>query len=100
MSERQAERRKRWRQLIGEQEKSGHSVRAFCRERELGEHSFYSWRQRLQKKDSGIGFALVETKRSAEPGMIELVLASGDRLRIPSEEATLRMVLGVVRERA
>jgi hypothetical protein len=30
--------------------------------------------------------------------MIDLVLAKGDRLRIPSDEATLRLVLSLLRE--
>ncbi len=32
--------------------------------------------------------------------MLELVLAQGDRLRIPGDEAMLRLVLGVLREQA
>ena len=44
-------------------------------------------------------FALVETKAGVkEAVMLELVLAQGDRLRIPSDEGTLRLVLGVLRE--
>jgi hypothetical protein len=47
-----------------------------------------------------VTFALVETKPTPEPTLIDIVLASGDRLRIPGEAATLRMVLSVLRERA
>lgn len=91
--------REQWQQLIAEQEKSGKTVRAFCRERDLGEYSFYTWRQRL-RKEQPVTFALVETGRSAEPASLELILRSGDRLRLPSEAATLRMVLAVIREPA
>jgi len=91
--------REHWRQLITEQDKSGKSVRAFCRERDLGEYSFYTWRQRLRKEEP-VTFALVDTARSAEARTIELILTSGDRLRIPGDAATLRMVLAVLRERA
>ena len=92
-------RREQWRQLISEQEKSGKSVGVFCRERDLSEYSFYGWRQRL-RREQPVTFALVDTAQSTEPPMIEVVLTSGDRLRIPGDAATLRMVLSVVRERA
>ena|ERR1039457_758131 len=50
------------------------------------------------------GFALVEAKGSGfQPkAAMELVLATGDRLQISAgvDPATLRMVLGVLRERA
>lgn len=98
MSREPSVRREEWRQLIAEQEKSGKSVRAFCRERELGEYSFYTWRSRLRKEETAT-FALVDTTGFGEAATIELILTSGDRLRIPSESATLRMVLAVVRER-
>lgn len=91
-------RREHWRQLVTEQEKSGKSVRAFCRERELGEYSFYAWRQRLRKEEP-VRFALVDTARSTEAATIELILTSGDRLGIPRDPVTLRMVLAVLRER-
>jgi hypothetical protein len=99
MSGRTSGRREHWRQLITEQEKSGKSVRAFCRERELGEYSFYTWRSRLRKEEP-VTFALVDTGQSEDGAGIELILASGDRLRIPGEAAMLRMVLGVLREQA
>jgi transposase-like protein len=86
---------------IAEQAQSGQSVRLFCRERGLGEHSFYSWRQLLRKESPPVRFTLVETKPASEAAAqpMELVLAPGDRLRIPADAATLRIVLGVLRER-
>ena len=84
--------------MVGLQEKSGQSVRVFCRERGLSEASFYGWRQRLQRKDKPVTFALVETTAATEAG-IEVLLTSGDRLRIGRDAATLRMVLSVLRER-
>jgi hypothetical protein len=98
MSRDPSARREHWRQLIAEQEKSGKSVRNFCRERDLGEYSFYTWRSRL-RKETPVTFALVDTGRSGEAAPIELILTSGDRLRIAGEAATLRMVLAVIRER-
>jgi hypothetical protein len=92
-------RREHWRQLMNEQEASGKSVRTYCREQDISEFSFYSWRRRLRTEEP-VTFALVDTTGSGAPTMIELVLTSGDRLRIPGDAATLRMVLNVLRERA
>ena len=101
MSTKQEQRREEWRQRVGEQVSSGQSVRAFCRERGLKEHSFYGWRQRLRKQNIPVRFALVETKWVAETvPPIELMLPRGDRLRIPNDAATLKMVLAVLREQA
>jgi hypothetical protein len=48
-----------------------------------------------------VRFALVERKSAAETvPPIELLLASGDRLRIPSDAATLKLVMAVLREQA
>jgi hypothetical protein len=66
----------------------------------LGEHSFYQWRKRL-RSEGPVSFALVEERKAAraerEPGMLELALNGGERLRIPCEEAALELVLRVVR---
>jgi transposase-like protein len=96
------QKRELWRQRIAQQESSGQSIRAYCRGGGLHEHAFYGWRQRLRKQSAPVKFALVETKpteaETAPP--IELMLASGDRLRIPHDAATLRLVLAVLREQA
>ena len=41
-----------------------------------------------------------ESKPEGNATPIELMLASGDRLRIPSDAATLKLVLAVLREPA
>jgi len=95
-------RRKYWIKLIGEQEASGQKVRPFCRERGLGEHSFYYWRKRL-RTEQPVRFAVLETKPEmeslAEAFSLELVLTNGELLRIGErvDAATLRMVLEAVR---
>jgi hypothetical protein len=43
---------------------------------------------------------LVETKPARETAPLELMLASGDRLRIPHDAATLKLVLAVLRDQA
>jgi transposase-like protein len=92
---------KYWGILIAEQEAGGQKVRAFCRERGIGEVSFYYWRKRLRKSDM-VRFALLETTPAGTDSVasaLELVLASGERLRIGGQvdADTLRMVLEVVR---
>jgi hypothetical protein len=97
----QEERREQWRKRIREQETTTQPIRAFCRERGLKEPMFYAWRQRLRVENKPVTFALIETKPALEeatPRPLELVLAGGGRLRIPSEAATLRLVLSVLRE--
>ena len=91
---------KYWGKLIAEQEASGQDIRSFCHERRLGEASFYYWRKRLRKSHT-VRFALLETRppESGTAPALELVLRSGERLRIGAEvdAATLRMVLEAVR---
>ena len=65
----------------------------------MKESAFYGWRVRLRKQNRPVRFALVETKPAVETALpLELLLASGDRLRIPSDAATLKLVLAVLRE--
>jgi transposase-like protein len=93
---------KYWSKLIAEQEACGQKVRPFCRERGIGEPSFYYWRKRLRKSET-VRFALIETTRTGGPTStavaLESVLRSGELLRIGNEvnAATLRMVLETVR---
>ena len=91
--------RERWSRIVELQENSGQSVRVFCQERSLSEPSFYSWRQRL-RRDRQVSFELVDTTTTTTEAALELVLVNGDRLRIPRDPATLRMVLSVLREQS
>src|ERR1043166_7736204 len=91
-----------WAERIGAQQHSGMSVKQFCKEQGLTEYSFYAWRKRLQEKGP-VRFALVERsarrqERTTEAAL-ELVLATGERLRIGTgvDPATLRAVLDVLR---
>jgi hypothetical protein len=100
VNSKQEQRRELWRQRIFEQEKSGRPVSVFCREQSLSEATFFAWRQRLKIEETPVSFALVEAKTAAEPvPPIELLLTSGERLRIPCEVSMLKMVLAVLRER-
>jgi len=91
-----------WAERIAAQERSGMSVKQFCKEQGVTEYSFYSWRKRLQE-EGPVRFALVERstrrqERTAEP-VLELVLTTGERLRIGRgvDITTLRTVLDVLR---
>lgn len=101
MSKAQQRRRDFWWQLIAQQEQSGLSVRAFCEQHRANEHSFYQWRKRLSQQ-LPVKFALVETNRATRVSAetVEVILVSGDRLRIAPgvDVATLRLVLSVLRE--
>lgn len=96
---RQAKVHEGWKQRVADQAQSGLSVRAYCKQQGLGEHSFYQWRKRL-RTEGPVSFAVVETKAlrtEREPQMLELALTGGERLRIPCEETTLELALRVVR---
>ena len=89
-----------WRERIAERERSGLSVKQFCKERGVSEYSFYTWRKRLAKKEP-VRFALVDREAAGqEPATaLEVVLRSGERLRIGSgvDAGTLRTVLEALR---
>jgi transposase-like protein len=91
-----------WRERIAEQERSGMSVGRFCQEQQITEQSFYVWRKRLRQPEA-VRFALVERGAApaaiAEEPMLELVLKTGERLRIGRgvDEAALRTVLAALR---
>jgi len=100
VNSKQVQRRELWRQRIVEQEKSGRPVSVFCREQSLSEATFFAWRQRLKIQETPVSFALVEAKAVADPAPpIELILTSGERLRIPCDASMLKMVLTVLREK-
>src|SRR5215469_16031575 len=92
----------KWAERIAAQQRSGISVKQFCKEQGLTEYSFYAWRKRLHESGP-VRFALVERsarrqERTAEP-VLEIMLATGERLRIgPGVDiTTLRSVLNVLR---
>jgi hypothetical protein len=80
----------------------------YYREHKLSEHSFYWWRRQLRcATEPPIRFALVDTTTTPTTEMppprqaqthLELVLNSGERLQIPADAVTLRLVLDVLRQ--
>ena len=77
-------------------------MKQFCKEQGVTEYSFYAWRKRLQQTGP-VRFALVDRSPRRQAGAVEaaleLVLASGERLRISAgvDATTLRTVLDVLR---
>jgi len=102
IEERAVTKNDQWRERIAEQERSGLSVRQFCKQRGLTEGSFYAGRKRLRKQEP-VRFALVDRGRPrpepATEAALELLLTSGERLRIGAgvEATTLRTVLEALR---
>ncbi len=41
-----------WRGVLKRHAKGGHSVRAFCRQKQLSEPSCYAWRRTIQERDA------------------------------------------------
>jgi hypothetical protein len=95
----------KWSGLISEQSRSGQSVAAFCRERDLRAWQFYEWKKRLRRREAGT-FVEVQIARAAElvrpPGAgsraIEIRLKEGRSLVVePGFEAShLRALLAVL----
>lgn len=48
---RDAAKERYWRRTVGEQRRSGQSIRGFCRGRGLAESAFYFWRGELARRD-------------------------------------------------
>ena len=91
-----------WAERIAAQQRSGISVKQFYKEQGLTEYCFYAWRKRLQKREA-VRFALVDRgaarQEPATEAALELVMATGERLRIGAgvDAATLRTVLEILR---
>jgi len=112
MSSRQAksnkERRQFWQMVIETWQDSGMSVNKFCKAEGLSEGTFYNWRKRLsgrhsqrkeQSRSSPSAFIEVAMPKSHQAAL-ELLLSSGNTLRISSEadNKTLRNVITVLRQ--
>lgn len=99
--ERSSTKSDQWRERLAAQARSGVSVKQFCKEQGLTDCTFYAWRKRL-RGEGPVRFALVEQGvrlASAADASLELVLATGERLRIGAgvDAATLRTVLDALR---
>lgn len=109
-----------WNRKISQQARSGLTHREFCRKHDLSLHQFRGWKYRNRPRRIGRrprpGAPAATPQVPAAPaflplrlvgpglcggGALELLLAPGRILRIPSDfdAATLRRVLGALEER-
>jgi hypothetical protein len=112
-----------WRRTIRQQERTGLSVRDFCRREGLKDWTFRWWRQELARRDRQPASAPprqrqghpteeapaflpvrvvdVEPIAPRPPALIEIVLSAGPTLRVPEgfDPQTLRAVLTVLEGR-
>ena len=95
--ERSRQARRKWQKLISEQEQSGQSVAAFCRERELGASHFWWWKKRLRTPlTKFVELKLTPTvreKAGAEPASSEEVQAQPAADPRPASEGRVEVVL-------
>ena len=104
---RSVDREQYWREVIGDQQASGVSISAFCRERGVSPASFFAWRRKLAARDCEAAdkFVPVELGPPApaapQPGF-ELALPTGLRVLVPSrfDADALRKLLDVLEARA
>jgi len=97
-----------WRQQVSGQADSGLSVRAFCRQHDLKEVSFYWWRRELVRRDAETQEASFVPVRVADDSardadsQIEIFLADDRRVRIIGlvDRQMLTDVLDVLERRA
>jgi transposase-like protein len=98
-----------WRQLLKRWQRSGLSIRAFCQQHHCSEPSFYAWRRILEQRDrqtstapAPVTFVPLQIHQAApaQDATLELLLATGRRLRIPPgcSAALLRLVLDVLED--
>ena len=104
--ERGKQARRKWQRLVSEQERSGQTVAAFCRERKLGASHFFWWKKRL-RASAAAKFVEVQLAAVAPaPGAIgdrrvEVVLRNGRSLRVgPGFDRELVRTLAAVLESA
>ena len=99
---RNPEKEKFWREKLGEQKRSGQTVREFCEQHQLREVQFFYWRRALNGKQAAkkaTGF--VELVRPAgENGGAGVTIRIDDRLSIVLDrnfdEPTLKSALAAV----
>ena len=62
-----------WRRQVGAWERSGESVRGYCRSRGLSEAGFHFWKRELKRRDAGAAF---ESGRAGVHGKKDIHLLS------------------------
>jgi hypothetical protein len=107
MDQRREQAWAKWLDLVSEQEQSGQSVAAFCRDRELTRSQFIYWQRRLQEAGRAPFVEVQLARPSVEPRVqagalgsttIEVRLRNGRSLMVGAsfEAGHLRALLAVV----
>ena len=92
-----------WREVIADHQRSGESVRGFCRNRRLNESSFYYWRKAIRSRevpneqdappvlvpvvlvDESLGESTAQSLAPQSSASIEIVLGDGTTVRVPPD---------------
>ncbi|TWT91721.1 hypothetical protein Pla108_42040 [Botrimarina colliarenosi] len=85
--QRDAEKERRWREVLDRQAASGLSVREFCRRERLTESQFYAWRRTIGERDSELAPSFVPMVVSDQPENDELIsieLVGGHVIKLPA----------------
>jgi transposase-like protein len=103
MNQRREQAWAKWRDLVAEQEQSGLSVAAFCRDRELAQSQLTYWKRRVREaaKASFVEVQLAEPRvqaRALGSTTIEVRLKNGRSLMVAArfDARHLRALLAVV----
>ena len=122
MARRSEEKREYWRGVLARQQESGLSIRQFCREQQVAEASFHSWKRkivghtrteaasseageqkhtgtkRIAKRAENAAVFIPLRVNSSAGSVLELVHPRGHVLRVPAvfDERSLREVLTVL----
>jgi hypothetical protein len=106
---RDSQKERFWRQSIGRWQKSGLTIRAFCRQHRLAEANFHAWRRTIANRDGEVmPFAAVHVLADESCGLtgqaansaLELILSNRRVLRIGAgfDAATLQRLLPLLEE--
>ena len=85
--QRDAEKERRWRELLSRQAASGLSVREFCRRERLTESQFYAWRRTISERDGESSPSFVPMVVNDQPkgdASIVIELTGGQVLKLPA----------------
>ena len=88
-----------WRDTLKRQAASGLSVRGFCRREKFAESAFYAWRRIVAEREAearptpevSAFVPMTVIEQASREASIEIELAGGRRLRLPSSIAAARL---------
>jgi hypothetical protein len=114
--QRDGDKERFWRDVVRRWQRSGQSIRAFCREQRLAEQAFHSWRRTLTQRDRQdkptvvppqpepkplfVPLRVIPSAPSVHRSALEVVAASGRVIRVlPGfDAATLQHLLAALEE--